>query len=622
MLNELKVLSSPETSEIQTIYTDSDIYSMREAFFSPSNNEQHAQNDEGQSKEQTAFHALDSSNGIVRHATFIESRFYALFITSDNVNTLLQSTQEKVVAYFSRQVLGQLRGKPLLLESKHLAAIENQWTGATRISSHYNLTQSEFYSVITFVSYMTVAWEQVRELCIIAVAKDAFDALVVGSNLQQGRGNTRPPETQDIDNKLVFAAISQLKHGFVRHNLLAAISRVALRFDSLSFSEFKNPILSVDDATTWELVHYIYKAFKKGRLEPTEPFLRFSKRTDSQRLDSSDEVAFNFDEDLSVSASMAVLIHGGGHAYDLKKTQQSSLCVYLVGESQEAPNKVDLAAIIKETFENCDVYHTTRDNGRLNIKASKGSKAPWNLEKTYGVHFSYGRQSFPKWLRSLDANLPTRQGSLRHNSSSGCYMFDREYSPWHDHRLIYGGPYGRMREKFLQMLIASEFGFWRKVAQNRYEEGVQCCACCAEILEEGEESDEEFCSYCLQEQDFPKYARRFGDELRKGLINRIQCKRGDRSLMESPTEYTITTPEISPFRASLEDISGPSSSEDGRTDDLSDGCDEADNFRDLDLLGNSGNRPMASLQSAFESSRQMTAVSPSKKRKRFRDEAA
>ena len=623
MLNELKILSSPDTCEIQTVYTDSDIYSLRGTFYT-SNDERLDQNEEGQDRRQAAFHALDSPNGMVRHASFIESRFYTLLITSDNVSTLLQSTPEKAVVYFSRQILGQLKDKSILLEPKHLAAIENQWTGVTGIPSRFSLTQSEFYSVITFNTYMTVSWQQVRDLCIIAVAKDAFDTLVVASGLRRGRGNTRSPLTFDLNKDSAVAAISHLKSSSVRHNLLAAISRVALRIDNLGSEGRKSSYLCTDDAITWELVHYVYKSFQKGRLEPKEPFLRSSKRMDNPSIDSSDEGPFRFAKNLSVSSAMAVLIHGKGHSHDVNKKQQSSLCVYFFNESLEAPNKHNLAAAIKETFEDHDVYHTTRDNGRLNIKAAKESKAPWNLKRTYGVHFSYGGQSFIKWLRSLDADLPTRQGSPRYRSSSGSYLLYRQYSPWHDRRRIYGGPLGSMRKQFLEKLIAFEFGFWRKIAQKRYEEGVQCCACCAEILEgvvkAGDYTYEITCDNCHKKLRDPKFPQLLEDEVKKGLENRNHYNRGDRLFIEVPTEYTIPTPEPSPFRARMEHSSALESSEDSSTDDLFDSSDETNDSGALGL-DTSSNTPMASPHPAAESSRKVTAVSQSRKRKRSGSEA-
>ena len=131
ILNELKIFSSHGTYDPETNYTDSDIFSSREVNSASSFDERTAHSPESQSIEKATFHALDSPYGAVRHASFTESEFYAIIITSDNVNTLLQSTHEKVVASFSRQILGQLQRRSILLGPEHVATIENQWTGAT-----------------------------------------------------------------------------------------------------------------------------------------------------------------------------------------------------------------------------------------------------------------------------------------------------------------------------------------------------------------------------------------------------------------------------------------------------------------------------------------------------------
>jgi hypothetical protein len=71
---------------------------------------------------------------MVRHASFIETRLAALFITSDSVQTLLQSTPEKIFQYFPPLILGQLHGKSVLLTSEQLDRIEQNWTGTIRFS--------------------------------------------------------------------------------------------------------------------------------------------------------------------------------------------------------------------------------------------------------------------------------------------------------------------------------------------------------------------------------------------------------------------------------------------------------------------------------------------------------
>jgi hypothetical protein len=114
------------------------------------------------------------------------------------------------------------------------------------------------------------------------VAQDAFDSLVAGSGLKQGKGKEQAPIVPNIDRSLVVAAVSHLKSGSVRHNLLAAIKRIALYISNTVGRGDR--YFFVDDATTWKLVLYVYASFKRGRLEPTEPFLRVSKKMETQSI--------------------------------------------------------------------------------------------------------------------------------------------------------------------------------------------------------------------------------------------------------------------------------------------------------------------------------------------------
>ncbi|KAL9130907.1 MAG: hypothetical protein Q9217_001010 [Psora testacea] len=233
------------------MYADRDIYSSREVYSTTPNTNKPPK----MMKAKAAFHALDSPNGAVRHASFFESGFCALVITSDNVKSLRKSTRKNVVARFSGQILelGQLQGQYLLLQPEHLATIENQ------------------------------------------------------------------------DDKIV-------------------------RCDHLGAGPLRLRIA------------------QKTRRRPTKPFFHVPKRMVTQHYDSSNEGPFDLAEEISVSASMAVLIHGRGLAHG---NQQSSLCVHFIHESLDAPNKDNLAAVIKETFQDRDVYHTTRDNERFDLKATK-----------------------------------------------------------------------------------------------------------------------------------------------------------------------------------------------------------------------------------------------------------
>jgi hypothetical protein len=260
--------------------------------------------------------------------------------------------------YFTSLTLGQLHAKSVLLTPEELDKIEQNWTGMTRFSRPHSVTRTKFYTVITIISYMNAWWEQVCELSIIAVAQDAFDSLVSASGLKQGKGKAREPVGTDVDGSLLVATLFHLKSGSIRHNLLAAIKRIALYISNVVGR--RDVDLSVDDATTWELVRYVYTSFKRGRLEPAEPFLRVSKKMETQSINSSDEGPFNLSESLVVSSSGAVLIYGGAHHHGVKRDEHSNLCVYLVSESLEAPDGDTLGTIIKETFQDYDVSYNSQ----------------------------------------------------------------------------------------------------------------------------------------------------------------------------------------------------------------------------------------------------------------------
>jgi hypothetical protein len=545
ILNELRVLSSPDNVDIKTDFTDTDIYSSRGIFRMGTQEAERNNSQNGLAPVDIlgCFRALDSSNGIVRHASQIESRFSALFITRDNIETMLLSVPENIVQHFSRQIIAQLQDKSLMLMPEQLGAIEELWTGNNRTSIPFNIGQTSFYTVITVTSYMTVRWEQLRELAVIAVAEDAFDVLLTGSGLKPGWGKAKKPTVRNVDKDLVVSTVAGLRDGSMRHNLLAAITRISLYVECQLF----NPEvmrLSTDDGVTWELVNHAYKLFKRGRLEPTEPFLRISTRIDTQTPSDSCKGPFYFEEELEVSSSNAVLVHGGAHSHEGKKVQ-SSHCVYLVGESLEVPDQDTLATIIKDTFEDFDVYHTTRDNGKLSLKEKKEYKAPWNLARSYGLYFSYGREfSFSAWLRSLNAAVPTRQGSPRGASDSG-NMLQREYRPWHDPRLIHGGPFAEKKLKFLRKLITLEYRIWGSIAEERRAQGIRCCICCAALLDD-EPTEAILCDDCEFEMDDPRYPKWFGKQLEKSLLRQSRVREPSTNI-EPQIEYNIGTPEISPL---------------------------------------------------------------------------
>jgi hypothetical protein len=272
ILTALRLLSSPGNADVRTAFTDTDIFSSGDNYLSRRDDDIEDGNDSPYDAA-AAFRALDSPKGVVRHAAFIESKFRALIVTRDNIQTLLDSIQQNVLQTFTRQILAQahLRNTPLTAKP-------------------ISITNSPFFTLLNFTYYFNAWWEQVRKLSIVAVAEDAFELLVAASGLKVGKGKARVPSMSHINNKQVMSMISDLKGCSAHQNLLAAITRVSVCIADFPpgypLGNWDNPSLQkCDDGNVWELVEHAYMFFKKGCLEPNEPFLRVSRNKYIQTID-------------------------------------------------------------------------------------------------------------------------------------------------------------------------------------------------------------------------------------------------------------------------------------------------------------------------------------------------
>jgi hypothetical protein len=484
ILMELKILAKVDT-ETATVITDTDIFSSRGRFITQScldteEVDQGSQSDENEIF--AAFQQLDSGRGVVRHASIIQSRFLCIFITADNVQTFLMSMNEKIRKLSARRILNFFSSgttaSSYLLTGEALNNIENIWSGHLRLSMPFNVNQAKFHTILQLNYYLSAAWEQVRDLCVICVSEDAFDALILGSGLKAGRGKAKQPTHSACTQDTVVDCVRKVWNSSSRETLLAAISRMSC-YISINDSDRrpKPNLLTECEPTIWELVNHIYKLHKTGDLEPDVSFFRISKQRNSREIDSANQELFNFKEPLKVSPQAGVLIHGSAHSTE-GRMSRTSLCLYLFQSSTEPPSRMDIGSIIKDTFENFDVYHTTRNNGNLNLRDQRDVNKIWNLKDIYGMHFSYGGSSFSKWVKFLQCPVPTRQGSPRGPEDSGRSMFTRDYTPWHDPRLIYG-VFALQRKKYIMKVVAGEARAWSQIAIRRQKEGIDCCEICA-----------------------------------------------------------------------------------------------------------------------------------------------
>lgn len=507
IIQELRILASGENDAASIVHSDTDIYSTRQLEYSGVPDQEDVEKFEDYISSQKEYTALDSAKGVVRHATFVESRYCAIFITPDNVQTLLQSTRQTRTQQLCRLILGHM-SESIILDLPTLVAMEKQWTGNARLSPPGYLAQMNFYSVVSCTNYLSGNWHQVRELSIVAIAEGAWVAIFDASNLKKHRGKAEKPVfTHRAVMDSMLTTLKSLQAGSLAELLLATITRGAVKIhtnpsgtssaqvhtvrmssiDTSASDMSSNEIhlfspapceVVPDDGTFRDIVHYIYKFFKKGNLEPQESFMRVSKSFNQQHLLQFDvEPVSTTEKPLQVSDSGYVLVSSACHSHDPDRSK-SRVCVYIVKAEPAAPTREQLVERLMDTIQTRDVYHTTQDNGTSNLTNMK--QVPWNLKGTYAIYsvgFGFLRFLFEIDRQIGDCSIPTTQGSLRASAESGSYLFTRNNTPWQDPRRIGRNVEGRMF--IIYKLTTSKISYWKTIVEQLNAKGITCCQICA-----------------------------------------------------------------------------------------------------------------------------------------------
>lgn len=290
IIKELRVLATGDNDGASAVYTDSDIHSTRQIDILDLPDE--ANRDGADFREyksaQEAFMTIDSPAGVVRHATLIESKYCCVLVTRDNVQTLLQSIQQTKLQRLCRLVLAHMKGA-ILLPRGALGKMEEQCTGHSWLPTSHQNTETQFHTVISYTTYISPQWHLIRELFAIAIAEDALPDIIIASGLKEGRGNAKIPRVKRMDEATLWNTTKRLQAGSPQQVLFAAIMRKAVKVGIL----VGIPTIKDDDGFFRNIVHFIYGSFKRGNLEPQEPFMRVSKRLDQQhRLDFDVEPFF------------------------------------------------------------------------------------------------------------------------------------------------------------------------------------------------------------------------------------------------------------------------------------------------------------------------------------------
>jgi hypothetical protein len=309
-----------------------------------------------------------------------------------------------------------------------------------------------------------------------------------------------------LDEVVLLNTIQKLQAGSLQQVLLAAITRKTMKVVSYD----GNPYLTEHDGSFEEFVDSIYMHFKRGNIEPQEPFMKVSKRFDQQHLLNCD-IKPIFDQSPHTSSKGCVL------ACDFTFEKEPNYCAYLTTDGSCLPTRQDLSAIVRDAFETRDIYHTVRNHrthkdivnklrlnklrlnklrlnklrlNKLRLNKLRSNKLRSNLEATYGVHS--GGFGFLRLLAKLESKTPVTQGSSRDLSECGSQLYERNMWLYSDNSIY--EPQSRMF--ILYKIFSREISFWRDVARDRRAQGLFCCKCCAAI---GEHDICQACNLVLQD---------------------------------------------------------------------------------------------------------------------------
>lgn len=226
ILSQLRSLSETTTDE-----SDYDIASTRPPFATEgdevsSEGINNLSPQEGREKPQIpSLHSLSSDACSIREKSDIECRFLGLFITRDNIMTLLQSlgigSEVRNVAF---ELVSAVAGQSIMCTGKQLESLKELWTGDGPHRSTRSMQQTKFYTKLNYRAWLAQNWAPIRQLTCLAVAPSALDRLAEVAELKQ-----RPEMLEfEFEWENVFRIFEHLSATSTRFDLLAAISRHSL----------------------------------------------------------------------------------------------------------------------------------------------------------------------------------------------------------------------------------------------------------------------------------------------------------------------------------------------------------------------------------------------------------
>lgn len=368
---------------------------------------------------------LDKPFGFVRSAHNIENRLTGLVLDSSNVDSFIQSLQERSKKrrrplHFMRygriqtrtpkpntdtifhklppQIVQLMKKPPKRADhrcvvSEHtLNRLEELWTGQTRSNKPSSQEGLNLWATITVTFYISHQWQLVRELSYVAVSRRALSQI---GALLETKVPYIPPPTEIPTEPLETVAI-QLKAVSAEHNLAASISRSSVslplaviasgtssNFDApsttISMAETDDVADRTSDWRTHEIALFVKDNDSLDAHEHSESYLRLSSESEIKHQGISPDPQLLSVPSLVRCKNCAVVVYGKvATASRFQKMfgqhDVPNQCVFSL-QNAKIQSEQQIAQILKDSASSWAIYHTVR-------REWKDFKLPRNCESS------------------------------------------------------------------------------------------------------------------------------------------------------------------------------------------------------------------------------------------------
>jgi hypothetical protein len=400
--------------------------------------------------------------GTLRSAALVESRVEGLFITEQNVTTLLQlaggeEPARKLVNFLAKW------NELLLLTGDDLDDLEEAWTGRSRTATESPApsTYSEFYVLMETKTFMNTSWTIVRELTYLAVSKAAFEIIFTYANfrIQHPGRQLAAKAARSCSKTILIETLRCLLSGSPGQLFIAAITCTCLSLyalperkrsdhappiETLAFGHLRRPRLSEfiqrflkirkrKEKTNWGIFKALYKPSPKQRrnwIKKNYPADRVPAPGDLSFIRPSEAAGVVSEKDLHEESRCARCILGSKYdekphhftasgpdvfsAYGLELvvslnltadgSDRHDICLFAVADIPELAGDKELAVIVEDLLQSGYGHHTICHpiqqwlNCNMNLR---DGDTLWNLPLHYRPFTGKERVDAADWVSEL-----------------------------------------------------------------------------------------------------------------------------------------------------------------------------------------------------------------------------